>query len=98
MPQILSDLSISEVSLVDRPANAETDPLTGKKIPRAVVALWKRDGGTPTPTQKGDRMTPQELEAKVIAMEPLVGKVAKQEADLAVLAAENAVLKQENEV
>ncbi len=43
MPQILSSLSLSEISLVDKPANAETDPVTGLKIPRATVALWKRD-------------------------------------------------------
>lgn len=43
-------------------------------------------------------MTPQELEAKVIAMEPLVGKVAKLEADNATLAAEAIALKTDNEV
>jgi hypothetical protein len=43
MPQILSELKLNEVSLVDRPANSTTDPKTGKKIPRAVIALYKRD-------------------------------------------------------
>lgn len=47
MPQVLHSLKISEVSCVDRPANAETDPLTGKRIPRATVALWKRDAEVP---------------------------------------------------
>jgi hypothetical protein len=47
MPQVLHSLKISEVSCVDRPANAETDPLTGKRIPRATVALWKRDSEVP---------------------------------------------------
>jgi len=43
MANQLTELKVSEVSLVDRPANAEVDPKTGKKIPRATVALWKRD-------------------------------------------------------
>lgn len=43
MPQQLTNLQVKEVSLVDAPANAETDPLTGKKTPRAIVALWKHD-------------------------------------------------------
>lgn len=44
MPNQLSHIHLDEVSLVDHPANAEIDPVTGQKIPRAVVALWKRDG------------------------------------------------------
>lgn len=43
MPQVLTDLEVNEVSLVDRPANSEV--VDGKKIPRARIALWKRDGG-----------------------------------------------------
>lgn len=43
MPTQLKDLTLHEVSLVDRPANSETDPLTGDKIPRARVALFKAD-------------------------------------------------------
>jgi hypothetical protein len=43
MPNILRDLTVDEVSLVDNPANSEIDPLTGRKIPRATVAVWKRD-------------------------------------------------------
>lgn len=43
MPNLLSSLSIDEISLVDAPANAETDPVTGRKIARARVALFKRD-------------------------------------------------------
>jgi len=38
---LLTDLSISEISLVDNPANAEI--VNGRKIPRARVALLKRD-------------------------------------------------------
>jgi hypothetical protein len=66
MPQNLTDLEINEVSLVDRPANAEIDPATGRKIPRAVVALWKRDSQRNSqdgePVQKEETMpTPQQI-------------------------------------
>lgn len=37
----LTNIKIEECSLVDRPANAEI--LDGVKVPRAVVALWKRE-------------------------------------------------------
>jgi hypothetical protein len=43
MPQELSNLTVHEVSLVDRGANASVDPLTGKKIEHARIALFKRD-------------------------------------------------------
>jgi hypothetical protein len=39
----LKNLVVTECSLVDFPANSEIDPATGQKIPRSVVALWKRD-------------------------------------------------------
>ena len=42
MPQELNQLSIHEVSLVDHPANSSPDE-TGKKVPRARIALFKRD-------------------------------------------------------
>lgn len=42
MPQELNSLSIHEVSLVDHPANSSPDE-SGKKIPRARIALFKRD-------------------------------------------------------
>src|SRR5215472_12159000 len=42
MPQLLSELKLNEVSLVDKPANSTVDR-NGKKTPRAVVALFKRD-------------------------------------------------------
>ena len=45
MAQELSLLDIDEVSLVDAPANSSVDPATGRKVPRARVALWKRDEG-----------------------------------------------------
>ena len=45
MAQELSLLDIDEVSLVDHPANSSVDPATGRKVPRARVALWKRDEG-----------------------------------------------------
>ena len=41
MPQELSNLEVSEVSLVDTPANSST--VDGKRVPRARVALFKRD-------------------------------------------------------
>jgi len=45
MAQLLHSLTLDEISLVDRPANSEM--VDGKKIPRAVVAIWKRDGDIP---------------------------------------------------
>lgn len=50
----LRDLSVDEISLVDSPANAETDPVTGRRIPRAVVAFWKRDNDEQV-TRTGER-------------------------------------------
>jgi hypothetical protein len=52
MPSSLHDLIVEEVSLVDRPSCATTDPRTGKKIPRAVVAFHKRDGDVPTTSSR----------------------------------------------
>jgi hypothetical protein len=46
MPQKLHELEIREVSLVDNPANSSVDPTTGKKTPRARIALFKRDDST----------------------------------------------------
>ena len=43
MPNLLHDLTVDEVSLVDRPANSEINPKTGHKIERARVVLYKRD-------------------------------------------------------
>jgi len=43
MANNLESLVLEEVSLCDFPSNAETDPRTGRKIPRATVALRKRD-------------------------------------------------------
>lgn len=45
MPQQLTNLKVNEISLVDRPANASTEPGTGQKNPHARVALWKADHG-----------------------------------------------------
>lgn len=42
MPQELKELELHEVSLVDHPANSSVDD-SGKKVPRARVALFKRD-------------------------------------------------------
>jgi hypothetical protein len=41
MPAHLKDLTVDEVSLVDRPANSSV--VDGKKIAHARIALWKRD-------------------------------------------------------
>jgi hypothetical protein len=38
----LTHLEIDEISLVDHPANSETDG-SGQKVNRAVLAIWKRD-------------------------------------------------------
>ena len=54
MAQELSLLDIDEVSLVDHPANSSVDPATGRKVPRARVALWKRDEGGNTQLKAED--------------------------------------------
>ena len=59
MPHVLSSLEVSEISLVDNPASAgpEIDPLTGRPVARAVVALWKRDStDTSEQIRKGKKM------------------------------------------
>jgi hypothetical protein len=38
----LTHLTINEISLVDRPANAETDA-SGQRVNRAMIAIYKRD-------------------------------------------------------
>jgi hypothetical protein len=43
MANNLESLVLEEVSLVDNPSCAEIDPRTGRKVPRATVALTKRD-------------------------------------------------------
>ena len=55
MPQVLSSLEVSEISLVDNPANAGPgiDPRTGRPIARARVALWKRDSDTKHTNHEG---------------------------------------------
>jgi hypothetical protein len=52
MPNQLRDISIDEISLVDAPANALTDPATGRKVPLSTVALYKRDS-TADPLKEG---------------------------------------------
>ena len=98
MPQELTNLTVREVSLVDRPACAETDPLTGERIPRARVALFKRDAdqGDDAQFHKGENMlTLEQIEKKVTEQDALLAKMA---ADDAVTKAEMATLKSENEV
>src|ERR1700722_16294873 len=50
---VLRDLRVAEISLVDNPANAEVNPITGRKIPRAIVALFKRDSDGTDNYRKG---------------------------------------------
>ena len=42
-PNLLRSLQISEISLVDTPANSSIDPVTGRRTEHARVALYKRD-------------------------------------------------------
>ncbi len=55
MAQQLRDLTIEEISVVDRPANTSIDPKTGKKTRHAVIALWKRDSSAVEST-RADRL------------------------------------------
>jgi hypothetical protein len=89
MPQILSQLSLNEISLVDNPANSSVDPLTGNKIPHARIALFKRDGA-PNPTTGVPIMTLEQIENKQIEQDALLAKMAT---DTAATATENGVLK-----
>src|ERR1017187_5024963 len=59
MPNQLHELTVDEVSLVDHPSCAETDPLTGRKVARATVAIWKRDNsqGHEGPNQQSVKET-----------------------------------------
>lgn len=62
MANRLHELELREVSVVDAPANSSVDPGTGKKVPRARVALFKRDsqeGGDPN---QNESFTKEELE------------------------------------
>jgi len=97
MPNELRDLRLGEVSAVDRPANAEIDPLTGKKIPRATVALLKCDtSDNPAPAagnhSKGDLQSMDliELEKRQNTLE---ATQKAQDATITALKVENTVLK-----
>jgi len=45
---VLTGLSVNEISLCDAPANALTDPTTGRKTPLSVIALYKKDSDAGT--------------------------------------------------
>lgn len=62
MAQLLTDLKIDECSLVDNPSCASTDPKTGKRIPRSVVAIWKRD-------DSGDYLNPAQVKKHMDELE-----------------------------
>jgi hypothetical protein len=55
MPHHLTSLQINEISVVDAPANSEVDPVTGRKIARARVALFKRDSDTSDKPRNGEK-------------------------------------------
>lgn len=86
MPQNLVNLTVEEVSLVDRPANAEIDS-EGTKVPRARVALFKRDETSHdqnSETLPGDDTTKREERdqnkgVNVMTHEELVARVEKTE-------------------
>lgn len=60
----LTDLSVDEISAVDNPANAET--VNGRKIPRAVIALWKRDNDEQVKQRTGDRKMKKQTFTEVL--------------------------------
>lgn len=76
---LLTALSINEVSLVDRPSCAETDEETGQKIPRATIALWKRDGTADVTYDRHLRM----LSARVRATDSMLSALQQQFAERA---------------
>jgi hypothetical protein len=92
MPQLLQDLTLSEISLVDNPANSSVDPLTGKRNAHARIALFKRDG-TPNSTPKGTlSMTLEQIEKKLTDQDALLATMTAADA---VTKGENSVLKNE---
>lgn len=100
MPNNLTSLVLAEVSICDRPANSETDPLTGKKIPRATIALWKRDE-TPAAgaanLHKGVAMTIEQIQKKQEEQDAALATLkADNEKAIKALKAENDVLKADN--
>lgn len=68
MPHNLTALRIDEVSLVDAPACSEYDPVTGKKIRRSVVALYKRDADVPTITNKPNYTEKRDMDRELEAI------------------------------
>src|SRR6266581_3112048 len=93
MPNVLSNLTVREISLVDRPANSST--VNGKRVPRARVALWKRDS-----EEDEDRVIKSsqgEEETMPMTLEDITKKVESQEVILKALTSDNDVLKAENE-
>ncbi len=62
---VLRDLSVMEISVVDNPANSSIDPATGRKIPRAVIALWKRDSDN-NEQRTGDRKMKKQTFTEVL--------------------------------
>lgn len=95
MPQQLTSLQVNEVSLVDKPANAEIDPATGKKIPRAVVALFKRDEKQDEQSNQ-DRHPPVQKQGETMTLEQIEKQLTDQAATIEALKADNALLKSDN--
>lgn len=80
MANELKELTIDEVSVVDHPSCAEADPRTGRKIPRSVIALRKRDDsrdGYLTPNQLRKYMDRLESELQLTKGEKRMSKFQK---------------------
>jgi|ERR1035437_8593110 hypothetical protein len=84
MPNILHSLIVDEVSLLDAPSNASTDPCTGRKTAHARVAFYKRDTGDPrTNNQKEQHMFSRILKSDNVTRDQIVVAVQKRAAEVA---------------
>jgi hypothetical protein len=78
MPNVLEDLVIDEISLCDRPANASVDPRTGRRTPRATVALFKRDSsGDPSAAKERELAARRNLLDRCAAFDGEVEAIKK---------------------
>src|SRR6266568_7062631 len=83
MPNELHSLTINEVSLVDNPSNSTIDPITGRKIPRARVAFFKRDGDPRTNQQKEQYMFERILKSDTTTRDQITTAVTKRATEIA---------------
>ena len=83
MPNELHSLTVDEISLVDNPSCASTDPRTKKKVRHALVAFYKRDNDPRTSDQKENYMFSRILKSETVTRDQLVAAVQKRASEIA---------------